>query len=93
MSYPQVEYLPASAQWVPRGGVLRCQIDDDEHGNLVFEIDDREFTLEEFRKMLMTCAGWGMRIEFVRDDTVHRRPAHEVPDPGADRGHGLVGIS
>jgi hypothetical protein len=81
---PQVEYHPASAQWAPRGGVLRCQIGDDEHGNLVVEIDDREFTLEEFGKMLVTYAGWGMRIEFVPDDAVHRRPAHEVREPSDD---------
>jgi len=81
---PQVEYVPASDQWAPRGGVLRCQIGDDENGNFVVEIDDREFTLEEFGKMLVVYAGWGMRIEFVPDDAVHRRPAHEVRKPRDD---------
>jgi len=81
---PQLDYHPASAQWAPRGGVLRCQIGDDENGNLVVEIDDREFTLQEFGKMLVTYAGWGMRIEFVPDDAVHRRPAHEVREPSDD---------
>jgi hypothetical protein len=38
----------------------------------VVEIDDREFTLEEFGKMLVTYAGWGMRIEFVPDDAAPR---------------------
>jgi len=84
MRSPQVEYRPASPQWAPRGGVLRCQIGDGEHGNLVVEIDDREFTLEEFGKMLVTHAGCGMRIERVPDDAFHRRPAHELREPGDD---------
>jgi hypothetical protein len=40
-------------------------------------------SLEEFGRMLMTHAGWGMRIEFGPDDELHRRPTLEVrkPDP------------
>ena len=31
--------------------------------------------------MLTMYAGWGMRIEFVPDDQLHRRPTHEVREP------------
>jgi hypothetical protein len=72
--------MARSDQWVPRGGVLRCLIHD-EGLQLVVEIDDQELRLEEFGKLLTTYAGWGMRIEFVPDDDVHRRPALEVREP------------
>jgi hypothetical protein len=78
---PQIQYEERSNQWCPRGAVLRCQIMDDENGELVVGIDDQELTLEAFGRMLTTYAGWGMRIEFVPDDAVHRRPAHEVRKP------------
>ena len=82
----QIKYFARGEQWVPRGNVLRCQIEDDENGRLVVGIDDKELTLEEFGKMLTTHAGWGMRIEIVPDDEVHRRPAHEVREPKPDDG-------
>src|SRR5271166_3898245 len=80
---PQIKYFARGYQWCPRGGVLRCLIEDDENGKLVVAIDDQELSLEEFGRMLTTHAGWGMRIEFVPDDQLHRRPALEVrqPDP------------
>ena len=60
---PQVERHPGTVnQWVPRGAVLRCLIEDDggEDGSLpVIHIDDREFTWDEFGKMLCAYAGWG----------------------------------
>ena len=31
--------------------------------------------------MLRTFAGWDMRIEFVPEDEIHRRPALEVREP------------
>jgi len=31
--------------------------------------------------MLTVYAGWGMRIEFVPEDDIHRRPALEVREP------------
>jgi hypothetical protein len=61
--------------------VLRCLIHDDEEHQLVVEIDEQELRLEQFGKLLTTYAGWGMRIEFVREDEVHRRPVHEVREP------------
>ena len=80
LNSPQIRYLEEADQWVPRGGVLRCVIHDNEEGRLVVEIDDRELSLEEFGRLLTTYAGWGMRIEFVPEDAVHRRPNHEVRD-------------
>jgi len=34
--------------------------------------------------MLTTYAGWGMRIEFVPDDQLHRRSALEVREPAPE---------
>jgi len=81
---PQIKYEKRSNQWVPRGKVLRCQIEDDENGELVVGIDDQELTLEAFGRMLTTYAGWGMRIEIVPDDAIHRRPTHEVREPNEE---------
>jgi hypothetical protein len=78
---PQIRYAARSEQWVPRGGVLRCLIEDDENRQLVVGIDDHELSFEEFGKLLVTYAGWGMRIEFVPEDEVHRRPTHVVREP------------
>lgn len=47
----------------------------------VIEIDDREFTLEEFGTMLTTFSGWGMRIVFVPDTDLEKRPVIVVRDP------------
>jgi hypothetical protein len=47
-------------------------------GPPVVEVDDHELRLEEFGKLLPTYSGWGMPIEFVPHDEVHRHPAHEV---------------
>lgn len=81
---PQIKYSAWGDQWVARGSVLRCMIGDDEKGQLVVKIDDRELSLEEFGRLLVTYAGWGMRIEFVPEDEVDRRPAREVREPKPD---------
>jgi hypothetical protein len=65
---------------VPRGHVLRCVIHD-EGRRPVIEIDDREFTLEEFGTMLTTYSGWGMRIVFVPDSGLEKSPDIEVGEP------------
>ena len=78
---PQIRYSARAYQWSPRGAVLRCLVEDDENGQLVVRIDDQELSLEEFGRMLTTYAGWGMRIEFVPEDQLHRRPALEVREP------------
>lgn len=82
---PQIEFDARSDQWVPRGSVLRCLIDSDEDNLAKVEIDDHELGPEAFSKMLSVYAGWGMRIEFVPEDTVHRRPIHEVREPNDNR--------
>ena len=48
-------------------------------------IDDHELSLEEFGRLLTTHAGWGMRIEFVPEDEIHRRPTHAVREPHPDQ--------
>ncbi len=71
---PQVEYSELCDQWVPRGDVLRCVIHDEDGRRAVIEIDDKEFTLEEFGTMLTTFSGWGMRIVFVPEDELAKQP-------------------
>ena len=44
---PQIKYFEPGDQWVPRGAVLRCIVDDDD-GEAVISIDDREFSMREF---------------------------------------------
>jgi len=76
----QIEYCAGSDQWVLRGSVLRCSIRDEDF-QLVVDVDEQELQLEQFGKLLSTYAGWGMRIEFVPEDEVHRRPVLEVREP------------
>ncbi len=82
---PQVENDPRTVnQWSPRGGVLRCCIDDGggEDGSLpVIHIDEREFSWDEFGRMLCVYAGWGMRIAFVPDDELDTPPRIDVREP------------
>ena len=82
---PQVEQHPGTVNhWVPRGGVLRCLIEDggSEDGDLpVIHVDDREFTWDEFGKMLCVYAGWGMRIVFVPDDELEQNPKTVIREP------------
>uniref|UniRef100_A0A831XE39 DUF7713 domain-containing protein n=1 Tax=Geobacter metallireducens TaxID=28232 RepID=A0A831XE39_GEOME len=77
---PQVSYSELCDQWSPRGDVLRCLIHD-EGRRPVIEIDDREFTLEEFGTMLTTFSGWGMRIVFVPDHELEKSPVIVVKEP------------
>jgi len=78
---PQIRYFRDGDQWVPRGGFVRCVVEDDEDGQAVILVDDRELSLEEFGRLLTTYAGWGMRIEFTPEDETGRRPRLEVRDP------------
>ena len=79
---PQIAYHELSDQWVPRGGLLRCQIEDGgADGETTVLIDDQELTLQQFGKLLRTYAGWGMRIAFVPDDLIHEQPRVEVREP------------
>jgi hypothetical protein len=78
---PQIQYSPDADQWTPRGSVLRCHIEDDEHGELVVHVDDQELDLHAFGRLLTTYAGWGMRIYFVDEDSVAEEPELEIRDP------------
>ena len=78
---PQIRFSESSGQWVPRGRILRCHIEDDEGGETTVYIDDRKLDLGEFGRLLNFYAGWGMRIAFVPADEVTEQPEIEVRDP------------
>ena len=79
---PQLQYMAQSDQWVPRGGVVRAVISDGGPDcQATFWVDDREMSLEEFGRMFITYAGWGVRLTFVPEDEVHLRPVVEVREP------------
>jgi hypothetical protein len=79
----QIEYFARCDQWVPRGRVLRCLIQDDDRGQVIVKVDEQELRLKQFGKLLTSYEGWGMRIEFVPEDEVQRRPLLEVREPKA----------
>lgn len=81
---PQIRFHESSGQWVPRGDVLRCHIEDNEAGELVVYVDDQALSLHEFGRLLTTHAGWGMRLSFVPEDCVAEQPEIEVREPDAD---------
>jgi hypothetical protein len=84
MGKPQAEYFADGEQWVPRGHVIRSVIVNDSPADIddVFiSIDDRDFTVAEFVKMVGTFGGWGMRIAFVPDDEIHEQPKIMVREP------------
>jgi hypothetical protein len=82
---PQVEQHPGTVNgWSPRGGVMRCCIEDGGGGDgslPVIYVDDQEFSWDDFGRMLCTYAGWGMRIVFVPDDELDRQPKIVVREP------------
>ena len=82
---PQIERFELGHQWVPRGDVLRCEIHDTstENGDSepVIHIDDHELSWAEFGRLLLTHAGWGMRVVFVPEDETHETPRIEVREP------------
>ena len=78
---PQIEFSEWSDQWVPRGHVLRCQIEDDEEGRPVIHVEDVELDLEAFGRMLLTFRGFGMRIAFVDEEDVNDEPEIVVREP------------
>jgi hypothetical protein len=78
---PQIEYRKDSDEWVPRGDVLRCIIDDAPDGDVKIHIDDNELSLAEFGRLLRVHAGWGMRIAFVPETSVTENPKVEVREP------------
>jgi len=82
---PQIRYFAAGDQWVPRGDVLRCVIEDGGPDcEATIWIDDHELSLREFGRLLTTHAGWGMRIVFVPDDDLETMHPIEVREPEDD---------
>jgi hypothetical protein len=78
----QIEYYERGDQWVPRGDVLRCIIDDaGPEGEAVIHIDGHELSLRDFGRLLAVHAGWGMRIAFVPEDHVTENPKVEIGNP------------
>ena len=75
---PQMKFNPDSGQWVPEGDVLCCIIEDNERGEAVIIIDDKELSLAEFGRMLTVHAGWGMRIAFVPEELIHEQPKVKI---------------
>ena len=56
---PQIRYFAAGDQWAPRGGVLRCVVDDSgPGGEAIIHIDEQPLSLIEFGRLLCTYAGW-----------------------------------
>jgi hypothetical protein len=77
----QIEYFARPDQWVPIGSVLRCLIREGKRGQLIVKIDEQELRLKQFEKLLSAFQGWGMRIEFVPEVEVHRRPILKMREP------------
>ncbi len=76
--HPQIRYVESCDQWVPRGQVLRCIIDESEDGELAVHIDDKELSLQAFARLLLTYNGFGMRIAFVDEGDLYDEPIVEV---------------
>ena len=83
---PQMEFHKDSEQWIPRGEVLRCIVDDGgPEGEATILIDDKEFSPAEFGQLLKFYAGWGMRIAFVPEEVVAENPEFVVREPQKGR--------
>lgn len=78
---PQIEWLEDFQQWSARGHVLKCEVSDDEDGNLVVYVDDKELDAEAFVQLIRPFAGWGMRITFMDESHIHDEPDVIVRDP------------
>lgn len=83
---PQVRYEERADQWVPRGHVLRTRIlgamGNEDLDEPFVTIDNRDYTIREFVRMVSTFGGWGMRIAFVADTHLDEEPVIEVREPG-----------
>ena len=77
----QIEWLEDLQQWSARGHVLKCEVSDDEDGNLVVYVDDEELDAEAFLQLIRPFAGWGMRITFMDESQIHDEPEVIVRDP------------
>jgi hypothetical protein len=90
--HAQLEYFAPAGQWVPRGAVLRCLIDESPDGEAVIYIDDHALSLEQFGGLLRTYTGWGMRIVFVEDDNTEP-PLVEIRDPSEGRSGSRLAVT
>ena len=84
---PQIYFNKECDQWIPRGSVVRCEINDggpDCETTVI--VDDRELSLIEFGNLLKSYNGWGMRIIFVPDDEIHKKAEIEVREPDKPKG-------
>jgi len=81
---PQLKWFREGAYWTPRGDVLRCEVSDNEEGEAVIYIDDKELSLGEFGEALTVFAGWGMRIVFVPENELEKEPRIEIKEPEED---------
>ena len=79
---PQICYFAAADQWTPRGGVLRCVIDDSgPDGEAIIHVDDESLSWSAFGRLLCTYAGWGMRITFVPEEDLALAPDVTLGEP------------
>ena len=81
---PQIEWLEDLQQWSTRGHVLKCEVSDDEDGNLVVYVDENELDAQAFLQLIRPFAGWGMRITFMDESQIHDEPEVIVRDPDND---------
>lgn len=75
---PQVKYNRSSKEWDALGQVLRCELNDDDIGEVSVFIDDHRLSLEEFAKMISSYRGWGMRIEFMDPSQLTNPPEPKI---------------
>mgnify|MGYP003384550579 CR=1 FL=1 len=75
--YAQLEWSKEYERWSMIGDVLRatvCWQGGPDDGRVAFQIDDKEFSADEFVDLFEKFEGSGMRIEFVDKDNLTRRP-------------------
>jgi len=77
---PQIEFDESMAQWSMRGNVLRGVISDKDR-KLHLDVDGRLLDLHDLEEMLLTFAGWGLRIVVVPNDETERQPTIVVEEP------------
>ena len=87
---PQVKYFAPGGYWTARGDVLRCVIDRNENGETLILVDDKEFAMREFGKLLSCFEGWGFRLIIVPEDETHQSPPIEVKEPDDEREGSLM---
>lgn len=78
---PQIEWQEDFQQWSARGHVLKCEVSDDQDGDLIVYIDDKELDADAFLQLIRPFAGWGMRITFMDESQIHDEPSVIVRDP------------